>query len=61
MSTIWLEENLRSVDQYRSAYQLSQHRSIYGTDQPIALVTGSSLGSAWEILLQDIFFVMDTV
>ncbi len=42
MSTIWLEENLRSVDQYRSAYQLSQHRSIYGTEQPIALVTGSS-------------------
>ncbi len=60
MSTIWLEENLRSVDQYRSAYQLSQHRSIYGTDQPIALVTGSSR-LAWEILLQDIFFVMDTV
>lgn len=42
MSSIWLNEKLNSVSQYRSDYHAALQQEVYGTDSPVVLVTGSS-------------------
>jgi pteridine reductase len=42
MASIWIDHKLTRVDDYRSAYHKSKHIELFGTDKPVAFITGSA-------------------